>query len=311
MLPKMEIPEVHSYEAVFERAIAGAKGKKPAAALVVPSNVDTLRAFIRAAGDGLLEPIAIGDEALLQRTAQDQAVDISRFRVLDINQPDMAVRTAGKMAEAGEVDLLVQGRVPIGDLLSLLFEKEQGFLTKGRLVSHVAVMELEKYPKLLMLTDSAVMPEPDLKAKLGLIDNLVHVAGRIGITCPRIAVVAAVEMVYPQMPVTMEAAVLSKMAERGQIRGALVDGPLSFDVAVDMFAAHAKGVKTSEVAGQADAILSSSIEVANGVYNAMSLYGNCRIGGVVVGGRVPVAVNSPADSEAACYNSIVLSTLLS
>ncbi len=311
MLPKMEIPEVHSYEAVFERAIAGAKGKKPAAALVVPSNVDTLRAFIRAAGDGLLEPIAIGDEALLQRTAQDQAVDISRFRVLDINQPDMAVRTAGKMADAGEVDLLVQGRVPIGDLLSLLFEKEQGFLTKGRLVSHVAVMDLEKYPKLLMLTDSAVMPEPDLKAKLGLIDNLVHVAGRIGITCPRIAVVAAVEMVYPQMPVTMEAAVLSKMAERGQIKGALVDGPLSFDVAVDMFAAHAKGVKTSEVAGQADAILSSSIEVANGVYNAMSLYGNCRIGGVVVGGRVPVAVNSPADSEAACYNSIVLSTLLS
>jgi phosphate butyryltransferase len=161
------------------------------------------------------------------------------------------------------------------------------------------------------LTDGAVWPEPDLPRKIDLIFNLVSVSRALGLDRPRIAVVAAVEAIYPQMPVTLDAAVLAKMAERGQIRGALVDGPLSYDVAVDMEAAQAKGIRHSAVAGQADAMLASSIEVANGVYLAMSLYGRCDIGGVIAGGLVPVAASFPSDSLSSRFHSILLAILLS
>jgi len=128
---------------------------------------------------------------------------------------------------------------------------------------------------------------------------------------PRIAIVAAVEAIYPHMPVTLDAAVLAKMAERGQIKGALVDGPLSYDVAIDMEAARAKGICHSSVAGQADAMVASSMEVANGVYLAMSFCGKCDIGGVIVGGLVPVAANFPSDSLSSRFHSILLALLLS
>ena len=167
-----------------------------------------------------------------------------------------------------------------------------------------------KYPKLLFLTDSAVVVAPDLTTKLSLISNLVSVAGAVGIKNPRIAVLAAVEAVYPQMPATLDGAVLAKMCDRRQIKGAVVDGPLSFDIAVDIDAARAKGVTTSPVAGQADGMLAPNIEVANGIYNAMTLYGDNEVGGVLVGGRVPVAMHSRADNAGARFNSILLSVLM-
>jgi phosphate butyryltransferase len=160
-----------------------------------------------------------------------------------------------------------------------------------------------------MLTDGGVVVQPDLMVKLNLISNMVYLANSIGLVNPRIAVVTAVEAVYPQMQATLDGAILAKMAERGQIKGACVDGPLSFDIAVDMLAARAKGITNSPVAGQADGLLAPCIEVANGVYNAMTLYGHCEIGGVIVGGKVPLAVNTRADSQQARFHSIVLATL--
>ncbi len=309
MLPEIQIPEVHSFDAILERARSKAKEKTPRAALAVPSEPDTLRAFVRATSDGLIVPTIIGDQAKLERMSGDENINISHINVLDINQPDMAVKTAARMADAGEIDMIVQGRILAADLLSALMEKEQCFTVKGKTVSHVAVLKPKKYPRLLMLTDGAVVPEPDLKTKLSLIANLARVSQSIGIDNPRVAVIGAVEVIYPQMRATMEAAILAKMCERGQIKGARVDGPLSFDVSVDMLAAHSKGVTKSEVAGQADAMLAPSIEVANGIYHAMSLYGSCETGGVVIGGRIPVAVNSRTDSEPARYNSIALAVL--
>ncbi len=309
MLPEIQIPEVHSFDALLERARAEAKEKTPRAALAVPSEPDTLRAFVRAASDGLISPIIIGDQAKLKRMSGEECIDVSHINVLDINQPDMAVKTAARMADAGEIDMIVQGRILAADLLSALMEKEQNFTVKGQIISHVAVLKPKKYPRLLMLTDGAVVPQPDLKTKLSLIANLARVSQSIGIDSPRVAVIGAVEVIYPQMQATMEAAILAKMYERGQIKGARVDGPLSFDVSVDMLAAHSKGVTKSEVAGQADAMLAPSIEVANGIYHAMSLYGSCETAGVVIGGRVPVAVNSRTDSEPARYNSIALAVL--
>lgn len=309
MLPEVDIPKTHTYEHIRSLARDKARAKTPKAALVVPSHAATLKAFMLAHTDGLLTPVIVGDQELLNKTASETDVDVSVAEVLDINQPDMAVATAAKMAEKGDIDLIVQGRVPVKDMLTGLLNDKAAFRLKGKLISHVAVLKPAKYPKLLLLSDSAVVVEPDLKAKLGLIDNLARVAHTIGIDCPRVAVLGAVEVIYPQMKATMDAAVLGKMSERHQIKGAQVDGPLSFDIAVDMFAAHSKGVTTSTVAGQADGMIAPTIEVANGIYNAMTLYGTCDIGGVMVGGRVPIAVNSRADSEAARYNSIALAVL--
>ena len=311
MSPDIQIPFIHSFEAIVNQARAVSRENRPTAALVVPSEIDTLRAFVKAAQEELIHPLIIGDEKLLRKNLEVNSIELGATHVIDMNQPDMAVQTAARMAKAGEIDIIVQGKLLAADLLSGLFAPEQEFRVPGKMISHVAVLKTRKYPKLLLLTDSAVVVQPDLKAKLNLIENLVYVAGKIGITNPRIAVVAAVEVIYPQMPATMEAAILAKMGERGQIKGAQVDGPLSLDVAVDLFAAHSKGITNSAVAGQADAILAPSIEVANGIYHAMSLYGGCQIGGVVVGGRVPLAVNSHADSVDARYNSIVLSILCS
>jgi phosphotransacetylase len=309
MQPDMRIPDVHTFEAVLAQAADKASRRRPRAALVVPSQVVTLRASLRAKRDGLIDLLIIGDRALLEKHAAEEALDISGIDILDMNQPNMAVMAAAKLAQQGELDMIVQGRVPVAEMLSDLLKNDAAFRVKDRTLSHVAVLKPAKYAKLLLLTDSAVVVAPDLKAKIDLLGNLSAVATSIGVPNPRVAVLAAVEVIYPQMAATMDAAVLSKMCERRQIKGAIVDGPLSFDIAVDMFAAHSKGITNSEVAGQADGLLAPNIEVANGVYNAMTLYGHCDIGGVIVGGRVPVAVNSRADSEQARYNSIALAVL--
>ncbi|RKX26176.1 MAG: phosphate butyryltransferase [Candidatus Zixiibacteriota bacterium] len=311
MTPEMQIPEVHSYDAVLQRAKTKSAQKKPRAALLELSAPDALTALMRAVSEGLVEPVLIGSQSKLEKACADCSIDIPDTKIIDTDNDSDAVRTVAGMATDGEIDMIVQGSVPSEQTLAMLLQKEQNFCLPGKVVSHVGVLKPERYPKLLMITDGAVVAQPDLKAKLGLISNLVRVSESIGINNPRVAVVGAVEVVYPQMPATVEGAVLAKMAERHQIKGALVDGPLSFDVAVDMFAAHSKGITTSEVAGQADAMLTSCIEVASGIYHAMALYGNCEIGGVVIGGRVPVATNAYSDSVDARFNSIVLGILAS
>lgn len=303
-------PETHSFEQIIEKASQLVSKQGPMrAALAVPSDMKTLRSFILAAEKGLIEPHLVGDEKLAVKNAGENDINIEGIRFIDIREPNLAVQAAAKMAIAGEIDIFVNGRVPAIELLKQLLEKETGFVDKGRILSHVAVMKPSLYKKLLLITDAAVNMEPDLKTKLAIIDNAVNVANLIGIDMPRVAVIAAVEVVYPQMPVTMDAAIISKMADRKQIRGAYVDGPLSFDVAVDMFAAHSKGITDSMVAGQADILLAPDIATANGVYRAMSLYGNAVMGGVVIGGKVPVVLSSRSDSVENRLNSITLGVL--
>ncbi|MBU0983141.1 MAG: phosphate butyryltransferase [candidate division Zixibacteria bacterium] len=310
MPSEITIPEIHSFEQIH--ALARLKARKTCrrGALVVPSQIDSLRAFLRASADDLLRPVIVGDEKLLRTNAEKHDLDLADIEILNIKEPDKAVQTAALMAARGEIDFMVQGRVTGETLLSLLLQRQMQFRLPGKRLSHVAVMQPQRYPKLLLLTDGAVTPRPDLATKASLVGNVVSVANAIGMADPRLAAVCAVEVVYPQMPATVEAAALTLMSDRNQIKGAIVEGPLSFDVAVDMEAAHAKGIYDSQVAGQADGFVVSSIEVAQGVYTAMSLYGECPIGGVVVGGRVPVALNATVDSPEDRYNSIALATLV-
>lgn len=309
MLPEMTIPEVHSYEHIAARAKERAAHDRIRAVLITPTEPDMLRAFAKAASEGYIDPILVGDKAGFEECCEQSSIDINSSAFYDIADPVSTVAKAIELMASNQANLLVKGRMLTGDLLKLLFQHGAGFVLKDKTISHVAVFRPAKYRKLLLVTDGAVTITPDLKTKLALIDNLVKVAGSIGIPNPRVALLAAVEVIYPQMQVTMEAAVIAKMWERGQVKGARVDGPLSFDIAVDMFAAHSKGVKTSPVAGQADAMVAPNIETANGIYKAMTLYGHCEMGGVIIGGKVPIALGSRSDTWQGKYNSLLLGVL--
>jgi phosphate butyryltransferase len=311
MSSKTAIPDVRDFEAIVASALARAAKRRPRAALIDPADIDAVRAFARAAQEGLIEPFIIGEELKIEKSLTDFGVNLDNLQLIDTPDVVEAVKAAGRMAGDGELDMIVQGRIRVADLLSILFDPELKFRFSGRTVSHVAVIKPERHPQLILLTDGGVVVKPDFTTKLQLIQNMIKVAGCIGIDHPRIAVLAAVEVVYPQMEATMDGAVLAKMSERGQIKGAYVDGPLSFDVAVDPVAAESKGITNSEVAGRCDGMLAPSIEVANGVYNAMTLHGRADVGGIIIGGRVPLAVNSRADSEQARFNSIALASLAS
>lgn len=311
MSTSMKIPSIHTYDQILSLAREKAARRKPRAALIGLEDPDIMRAFSRAANEGLVEPYAFGDKKEFEKVCAEDGVACKNIHLQSIEAPDMPVIAAARMAYEGEIDLIVKGRILTADMLTVLFDLGSYYLDRGHTVSHVAVLQPEKYDKLLLLSDSAVIVEPTLPQKLALIANVATMAEAIGISIPRIALLAAVEVIYPQMPVTMDAAIVSKMADRGQIKGAYVDGPLSFDVAVDMFAAQAKGVTNSEVAGQADGLIAPNIEVANGIYKAMALYGRCQTGGVIVGGRVPIAIGSRSDTVESKFNSIALAVLAS
>ncbi len=309
-LPEMTLPEIRSFEQIVALARERVNAtKKRRAALISPCDPDMLKACEKAMRKGFLDPMIVGDLANFESVNNETQANLKPSQLIDAATPAKAVILAAQMAAKGEIDLIVKGRSQTAEMLAALLSHDAQFVAKGKVMSHVAVMKPERYKKLLMLTDGGVVIAPDLQTKMNLIQNLIKVSKSIGIPNPRIAVLAAVEVVYPTMPVTTEAAILSKMAERGQIKEAYIDGPLSLDVAVDMFAAHSKGVKSSQVAGQADAFLAPNIETANGIYKAMTLYGNCEMAGVIVGGRVPVTIGSRSDNEQSKFNSIALGVL--
>lgn len=303
------IPEVHTFAQVVSRSSELCALNKPRVGLVVSSEIPSLNALAMAREKGLVDATLIGDEKLATEYANSAGIDPGELKFIDINEPDMAVKTAVKMAVAGELDILIKGRVLAVDMIRHMLDRTSGFVRPGSTLSHVAVMKPARYPKLLFLTDAAVNMEPDLKTKLALINNAVRVASTVGVNMPRVALIAAVETVSTQMPVTIDAAIIAKMADRNQVQGAMVDGPLSFDAAVSMFAARAKGLENSPVAGKADILVAPNIETANGVYRAMCLYGNADVAGIVFGGVVPVVLPSRSDSVENRFNSIAMAAL--
>jgi phosphate butyryltransferase len=290
-------PGAVSFQGILQLAREkAAEGRKVRAALITSGTGQSVEAFSRAAQEGVIEPVLIvagdGGEGIMSVTG------VSEDHVTRVADIGAAIDKAATLVGNRILDLLVADESASEPLLDRIRGNDQDLVQKGDLASFVAVIKPASYPKLLLL-----------KTKLGVIGNMVRVAGSLGIKRPRIAVLAAVEVVYPQMPVTMEAAILAKMADRGQIKGAAVDGPLSFDVAMDDFAAKSKGILNSEVAGQADAFLAPNIEAASGVYSALSLFGSSERGGVVVGGVVPLVVAMRTDRAEERFNSIRLGVL--
>lgn len=277
--------------------------KKVAVALAEDEEV--LLALDQARKENIIEGILVGTKEKIQKLALKNQIDIEKFEIME--EPD-GLRTSLKCCELinkGEADLMMKGLVGTANFMKAILDKEKG-LTTGKLLSHVAVFEIPRYDKLLMITDAAINIAPHLMEKAQIIQNAVDVSHSLGIETPLVACIAAVEKVNPdKMPDTVDCACFSKMAERGQIKGTIVDGPLGFDNAISEKSAKVKGIK-SQVAGKADVVLCPNIETGNVIYKTLIEFAGAKCAAIVVGTKVPVILTSRADSHETKFMSIAL-----
>lgn len=249
-----------------------------------------------------LTPLVIGDCGAELNSAIAKAKDLELIsEPLTIDAWD----NAEAIIKEKKADFIIGSNYEPYQLLSHLNNLDDLFFD-GSFLSHIGVLKTDKYPKLLFVTDGFVQKQLSLKAKMSLLQNAVSFARKLGVDTPKAAFLAAVEVVYPQMVSTTDAAVISKMVERKQIKGVEADGPLSFDIAIDQSAAEGKGITNSPVAGQADILVAPDIATANGIYKAAALLVKAEIGGIFFGGPLPVTVNLPTDKAENCFNSLLL-----
>jgi phosphate butyryltransferase len=263
---------------------------------------------MQAAADDLIYPVCIGDETRVTDAAEKFGLEKSVYDTIPATGREEAIVHALRLLYEEKVDLFIKGDYTIRDFLRQLLDRESGFRPNRALVSHVAVIEHRKYPKLLLLSDAVANVLPNATVKLSIINNAVKVANLLGEAMPKVAMLAAVEVIYPQMPVTMEEAAISKMCDKGQIKNCVIDGPVSMDVATIPEVAEQKGAR-SEVAGNADILIGDRLEVSNGVYKAMALFARAKTSGVMIGGKVPIALSSRIESPESRLASIALGAL--
>jgi phosphate acetyltransferase len=276
--------------------------------VVHPCSREALEGALDAARLGLIEAILIGPEARIQSLASECRFDLAGFSIIDVPHSHAAAAKAVEMARAGEVDALMKGSLHSDELLGAVVNAQTGLRTARR-VSHVFVLDVPRYPKPLLITDAAINVAPDFDAKVDIVQNAIDLAHALGIARPRVAILSAVETVTPKLRSSMDAAALSKMADRGQITGGLVDGPLAFDNAVSLAAARTKGI-ASEVAGRADILVVPDLESGNMLAKQLEYLGGAQAAGIVMGARVPIVLTSRADSAHSRIASCAIAMLL-
>jgi len=284
------------------------KAGKKRIAVAAAQEHSALEAAVDAAKHGIAEPILIGDSVAIRQVADELKLDISAFRIIEEKDYAKAAAKAVELVKAGEADMVMKGILDTSILLKAVLNKENG-LNTGRLTSHVAVMQVPTYHKLLLVTDAAINIAPDLAGKIDMITNAVQVARAIGVENPKVALLAAVEKVNPdKMPCTTDAAVLTQMNRRGQIKGCIIDGPLALDNAVSKESARIKKI-VSDVAGDADILMTPDIEAGNVLYKCLLDLAQARGAGIVVGAAKPVVLTSRADTADTKLASIALAAL--
>jgi phosphate acetyltransferase len=262
-----------------------------------PCSKTALEGAIDAATTDLIDPILVGPEAKIRELAANQNLDIAPYRLVDARHSHDAAAKAVALCRSGEAEALMKGSLHTDELLGAVVSSKTGLRTERR-ISHVFAMDVPTYPRPLFITDAAINIYPDLDAKIDILNNAVQLAHALNIDQPKVAILSAVETVNPKIPATLEAAALCKMADRGQIQGALIDGPLAFDNAVSKEAALIKGIR-SPVAGEADILLVPDLEAGNMLAKQLSYLGRADSAGIVVGARVPIILTSRADSAEA------------
>jgi phosphate acetyltransferase len=264
-------------------------------AVVHPCDAASLGGAIAAADHRLIEPVLVGPEARIRAVAHDAGLDIARFELVPVEHSHAAADEACRLARTGKVGALMKGSLHTDELLAAVVDRDTGLRTDRRM-SHVFIFEVPDYPRLLLVSDAAIIIAPDLATKRNIVQNAIDCALALGIAEPRVAVLAAVETVHPGMTATTDAASLAKMAHRGQIVGGLVDGPLAFDNAISPAAVAAKHI-VSEVAGRADVLIAPDIEAGNMIAKQLTYFSGALSAGIVIGARVPIILTSRADNE--------------
>ena len=284
---------------------------RPRKRLVVAwaNDAHTLEAVNAAVEAGLVEAILVGDEPVMVKGCADLGLPRERFRMIHTATDAEAAAQAVAMVRAGDADLLMKGLLGTDKYMRAILNKELGLLDPGAILSHVTVMEHPGHPKLLIAGDVAVIPEPDFREKLAILGYLVQTAKALGIETPKVAVLSISEQVQPKLRSSAEAAQLTQMAARGEIKGALVDGPMALDGAIDPESARIKGMG-GPVAGDADCLLFPNIEAGNVFYKAGTKLGGAEIAALVAGARVPCVLSSRGDSAKTKLSSIALAALL-
>ncbi|SDF70254.1 phosphate butyryltransferase [Sporolituus thermophilus] len=288
---------------------AAQRGRPSRIAVAVAEDEDVLLALADAYRHGLAQAALVGDRDKIKAAAGRAGIELGGFDI--VHEPDAkaAARQAVALVSSGQAQLVMKGLISTADILRAVLDKEIGLRT-GRVLSHVAVMEIDGYDRLMLLTDAAMNIAPDVSQKAQIVQNAVIVAKALGIKQPKVAPLAAVEVANPDMPATLDAAILAKMADRGQLKGCLIDGPLALDNAVSPEAARHKGI-TSPVAGMADILLAPNIETGNALYKSVVYFAKAQIGGIIAGAKAPVILTSRADSPQTKLNSIALGVIVS
>jgi phosphate butyryltransferase len=279
-------------------------------AVAVAEDPHTIEAVGRAVKEKLVKAVVTGDEKAIRKVAADAKVDSALFEI--VHEPDKAkaLMLAIEKVRAGEADFLMKGLLDSSVYIRGIIDKERGLLPPGKLLSHVTVIQVPTWKKLIVCGDVAVIPAPDLEAKVAILNYAIDVAHKLGIENPKAVLLAAVEKVNPKVPATTEGAIIAKMADRGQIKGAIVDGPLALDIAFSEESARIKGVK-SPVAGDADILVFPNIEAGNIFFKASTYLAKAELAAVVTGARCPCVLTSRGDSEDTKFYSIALASLLS
>ena len=277
-------------------------------AVVHPCDALSLQGALAAAAEEMIVPILVGPRPKIEAAAAEAGVDIGGLEIVEAPHSHAAAERAVELVREGRADILMKGKLHTDELMGPVVDRDRGLRTERRM-SHVFALDVPHYPKMLYVTDAAINIFPDLETKRDIVQNAIDLALALGLARPKVALLSAVETVYPKIPSTIEAAALCKMLDRGQITGGLLDGPLAFDNAVSKAAAEAKGI-ASEVAGDADILMVPDLEAGNMVAKQLIYLAGADAAGIVLGARVPIVLTSRADGILARLASTAMASLL-
>lgn len=307
--PRASVPHIQLFdpEARFKALLAKGAGLQALRCAVVhPCDPESLSGALEAARHGLIVPVLIGPASKVDKVAADAGLDLTGIERVDVSHSHAAAETAAALAAKGNVAILMKGSLHTDELLHAVLAEPA--LRTGRRMSHVFRFDVPMYPKPLMVTDAALNIRPSLREKVDIVQNAIDLAHILGIAQPKVAILSAVETVNPDLPSTLDAAALCKMADRGQIRGGLLDGPLAFDNAISPHAAQVKNI-VSEVAGDADILAVPDLESGNMLSKQLEYLAGASGAGLVLGAKVPIALTSRADGPSTRVASALLALL--
>ena len=288
-------------------SLAQEKGKKRLS-VAVAEDKPVLEAVKAAVDLNIVQPILVGDKLKIEEISKEIGLDLSNVEIIDEKDGVLAARKATELVSSEKADILMKGLIDTSIIMKQVLDKEIGLRT-GKIISHVAVFDVNTYHKIFLVTDAAMNISPDLDQKKGIIENSVELAHALGIDIPKIAVVAAKEKVSPKMEATVHAKELADMNSNNQIKDCIVEGPFALDNAISKEAAEHKGIK-SVVAGDADILLMPDIEAGNVLYKSLTFLAGSKSAGIILGAKAPIVLTSRADSQEAKLHSIVLGVLL-